>query len=231
MITFQIFVAFTPAFHLLMQYKRPRNQCRVSMNQPLSKPSSGQSFGLSQSENAIRRVLKGAPQDLWLDTIRRARFASHNSLISWMLCQPECDFAVAVHAFYRSNPAQYLDTPIAVPPHPSSDQIFARCLINWDTGYFRTHRLKVEECDAPLRQISRIHQKVIARQRGSLPFRIPLRFLDPKGGKPLQLSENLNPENAPDLWAMYADARLDVPSAAPGFTRKFSGIMRKISRR
>ncbi|MCG3269041.1 hypothetical protein [Yoonia sp. I 8.24] len=201
------------------------------MNQPVSKPTPGQSFSLPQSENAIRQVLKGAPQDLWLDTIRRARFASHNTLISWMLCQPECDFAVAAHAFYRSNPAQYLDSPTALPPHPSSDQIFARCLINWDTGFFRTHRLKVEERDAPLRHISIIHQKVIARQRGSLPFRIPLRFLDPKGGKPLQLSESLNPENAPDLWIKYAHAQLDVPSTAPGFPRRISGIMRKISRR
>jgi hypothetical protein len=148
-----------------------------------------------------------------------------------MLDQPECDFAIAVHAFYRSDPAQHLDAPSALPPHPSSDQVFARCLINWDTGYFRTHRLKVEECDAPLRQISRIHQKVIARQRASLPFRIPQRFLEPVGGELLQLSDNLNPENTKDLWIKYAHAQLDVPSAAPGLPRKFAAIMRKLSRR
>jgi hypothetical protein len=199
------------------------------MKQASSKRPPGQSFSVSQSEIAIRQVLKGAPQDLWLDTIRRARFAAHNPLISWMLNQPECDFAIAVHAFYRSNPVQHLDTPKALPPRPDADQIFAQCLINWDTGFYRTHRLKVEECDAPLRQISRLHQKVIARPRGSLPFRIPPRFLEPRGGTLLQLSDNLNPENAPDLWAKYADAGLNVPSTAPGLSRKFAGIMRKMN--
>ena len=201
------------------------------MNNTSPKQSAGPPNGVPQSEYAVRQILKGAPQDLWLDTVRRARFAAHNSLVSWMINQPECDFAVAVHAFYRSNPAQHLDAPKALPPRPTQDEIFAQCLINWDTGSFRTHRLKVEECDAPLRQISRLHQKVIARPRGSLPFQIPLRFLEPKGGETLKLSAHLNPEDAPDLWAKYSAAGLEVPRTAPGLPRKLAGIMRKLSLR
>ncbi|SFR52377.1 hypothetical protein SAMN04488005_2539 [Yoonia tamlensis] len=199
------------------------------MNLVPSKPHVGPSSGATSFERALRKILKSAPQDLWLDTIRRARFASHNPLVTWMLNQPECDFAVAVHAFYRSNPAQHLESPAPLPAHPNDDQIFATCLINWDTGSYRKHRLKVEDCDAPIRQISRLHQKVIARPRGSLPFQVPLRFLEPKGGTPLVLPESINPEIAPDLWALYAEAALDVPQTAPGLARKMANFMRKFS--
>lgn len=198
------------------------------MSIPSKHRPTGPSNSASQPESALRKILKDAPQNLWLDTVRRARFATHNSLVAWMLDQPECDFAVAVHAFYRSNPAQHLDAPKALPARPNADEIFAQCLINWDTGSYRTHRLKVEECDAPLRQISRLHQKVIARPRGSLPFHIPQRFLEPKGGIPLELPEHMNPENAPDLWKIYTAAGLTVPNTAPGLPRKFAEIMHKI---
>ena len=66
---------------------------------------------VSASEVKLRRILRDAPQDLWLETIRRTRSDAHNSLIYWMLSQPECDFAIAAHAFYRSNPAAQLDHP------------------------------------------------------------------------------------------------------------------------
>lgn len=183
------------------------------------------------AEHAIRRVLKGAPQDLWLETIRRARYASHNSLISWMLQQPECDFAVAVHAFYRSNPAQHLDKPLPLPPQPDTDEIFARVLLLWDMGYFRHHELCIEEQDAPLRQIARLNQKVLARPREVLPFQIPQRFLQPTGGRPMQLASHLSPSEAHDLWVKYAQAGLDVPPVAPGISRKIVGLTQSITGR
>ena len=186
--------------------------------------------GNQTAEDEIRQVLKGGPQDLWLETIRRARYASHNTLVSWMLNQPECDFAIAVHAFYRSNPAQHLDDPKPLPLHPSDDQIFARVLVNWDTGSFRTHRLRVEERDAPLRQISRLNQKVIARPRGSLPFQVPQRFLEPRGGELMHLPAHQSPDNSHHLWDKYAKAGLDVPPIAPGLARKIATVRGTLKR-
>ncbi|WP_106746531.1 hypothetical protein [Yoonia maritima] len=180
---------------------------------------------------SIRHVLKGAPQDLWLDTIRRAKYASHNTLISWMLSQPECDFAIAVHAFYRSNPAKHLDDPKPLPAHPEPDDIFSRVLIQWDIGFYRTHRLAVEERDAPLRQIARLNQKIIARPRGSLPFQVPARFLEPKGGTTLSLPAHLSPTAVHNIWKKYADAGLDVPASAPGLPRQIAQIKNRFLRR
>ena len=176
------------------------------------------------AEIAIRRLLKGAPQDLWLDTIRRATSPAHNTLVYWMLCQPECDFAVAAHAFYRSKPADFLDEPHHLPARPGPYDIFALVLVNWDTGYYRTHRLKIDERDASLRQLAQVNQKVMARVRGSLPFKIPQRFLEPKGGHPARVPLHLSPTETRDIWELYRDAGLDVPADAPGLSRRFRRI-------
>ena len=82
---------------------------------------------ISESEFRLRNLLKHAPQDLWLDTIRRTRGDAHNGLIYWMLSQPQCDFAVAAHAFYRRNPANQVDHPQPLPARPGPDnQVRAR---------------------------------------------------------------------------------------------------------
>ncbi|KJZ21203.1 hypothetical protein [Loktanella sp. S4079] len=193
-------------------------------------PPSQRHSSAPEAEIAIREILKRSPQDLWLDTVRRAKYASHNTLISWMLDQPECDFAIAVHALYRSNPAHHLDDPKPLPLHPTEDEIFARVLVNWDTGSYRNHRLKVEEQDAPLRQISRLNQKVLARPRGSIPFQIPQRFLEPIGGSPLKIPAHLSPDHARSIWEKYMAAGLNVPANAPGFPRKFAALRRAIQR-
>ncbi len=175
---------------------------------------------ITENEVLLRRVLKASPQDLWLDTIRRTQTDTHDSLIHWMLSQIECDFSIAVHAFYRSNPARYLDDPKPLPMRPGPSDIFALVLLNWDTGSYRTHRLQVNATDVKPRLLARINQKVMARQRGSLPFNIPERFLRPKGGVPLQLPHHMSPDDAHHLWPIYADLGLRVPDAAPGLKRK-----------
>lgn len=176
----------------------------------------------SPSEAALRKVLKSAPQDLWLDTIRRTNGPAHDTLIFWMINQTQCDFAVAVHAFYRSDPGKFLDLPRPLPAKPEPADIFAQLLINWDTGYYRTHNLAVENQDADPRQLVRINQKVMARPRASLPFSIPKRFLDPKGGMTFTLPPDLSPDYAKHLWPLYAALGLQVPPAAPGLRRKIA---------
>ncbi|MEM9786588.1 MAG: hypothetical protein AAF801_08805 [Pseudomonadota bacterium] len=178
----------------------------------------------SRADAALRRLLKSSPQDLWLDTIRRANGVEHDPLVHWMVCQTQCDFAVAVHAFYRSNPGQHLDLPRPLPTKPGPSDIFAQVLVNWDTGFYRNHNLAVERQDVDPRQLVRINQKVMARARGSLPFNIPRRFLDPKGGTPAQLPLHLSPDDASHLWPLYAELGLRVPQSPPGIPRKLAQI-------
>jgi hypothetical protein len=176
------------------------------------------------SEAALHRVLKSAPQDLWLDTIRRTKGAEHDGLIFWMLNQPQCDFAIAVHAFYRSDPGMHLDIPRPLPARPGPSDLFAQVLLNWDTGYYRTHDLAIEKQDVDPRLLVRIGQKVMARPRGSLPFNIPPRFLQPQGGRPAQVPPHLSPDDAKHLWPLYANLGLRVPPAAPGLKRKIAKV-------
>lgn len=186
---------------------------------------------ISDGERALRRVLKASPQDLWLDTIRRAKLPEHDSLIYWMLSQTECDFAIAVHAFYRSDPIAYLDDPKPLPLRPSPSNIFALVLQNWDTGSYRSHRLLVEDIDVTARQIARLNQKIMAKPKGALPFSIPPRFLQPEGGDPLKLPPHLSPEDARNLWPLYAELKLDVPDAPPGIRRrlaKAAAVLRRL---
>ncbi len=186
------------------------------------KPKADSDARQSTAEAALRRVLKTAPQDLWLDTIRRTRGQTHNQLIFWMLSQTECDFAVAVHAFYRSDPGYHLDNPKALSPRPGPDDIFDLALLNWDKGYYRAHKLQLGQRDIHHRTLARINQKAMARPRGSLPFNIPARFLQPDGGAPLALPPHLNPDNAAHLWSLYNTLGLHVPSAAPGLSRRMA---------
>lgn len=176
----------------------------------------------SQALFRLQRILKSATQDLWLDTIRRASAGVHDDLIFWMLDQTECDFAVAAHAFYRSNPAYHLDNPRPLPLRPAPGQMFAQVLVNWDKGYYRTHKLLVEPRDAFPRAIARLNQKAMARPKGSLPFTIPARLLNPVGGEPLSLPSHMSPADAAHLWPVYHELRLWVPSTPPGFSRRLT---------
>lgn len=186
---------------------------------------------ISDSEVVLRRVLRDAPQDLWLDTIRRTRSDAHNGLIYWMLSQPECDFAIAAHAFYRSNPVFHVDNPQPLTLRPGPAHIFALVLVNWDTGFFRTHNLKVEPVDVHPRILTRLNQKMLVHPRGTLPFQIPKELLQPKGGVPAQVPSRLSPDDAPHLWPIYADLGLQVPDTAPGIQRrvdKAKDLLKKI---
>ncbi len=174
---------------------------------------------IPEAERALRRLLKDSPQDLWLDTIRRAPLPAHDSLIYWMLNQTECDFAVAIHAFYRSDPARHLDDPKPLPQRPTQSNLFALILRNWDTGSYRKHRLLIEDADVTARQIARLNQKMMAYPKGALTFSIPQQFLEIAGGAPLRLPAHLSPEEARHLWPIYAALKLDVPHSPPGFRR------------
>ncbi|WP_296372591.1 hypothetical protein [Yoonia sp.] len=178
--------------------------------------------------STLLRILKSAPQDLWLDTIRRAKPRVHDELVFWMLNQTECDFAVAAHAFYHSDPAHYLDDPRPLPPHPAPGQTFAQVLINWDKGYYRTHKLQLELRDVHPRTVAGLNQKSMARPRGSLPFAIPARFLDPWGGKPIALPPYLSPDDAIHLWPIYAALQLRVPDDPPGLPRQIAKARKAI---
>lgn len=189
---------------------------------------------ISESEIILRRVLKASPQSLWLDTIRRAKGPEHDGLIYWMLSQTECDFAVAVNAFYRSDPAKHLDDPHPLPARPGTSDIFALVLHNWDTGSYRTHRLKVENADVDTRTLARVNQKVMARPRGALPFTIPARFLAPTGGVVVPLSAHISPDDARHLWPLYDELGLRVPATPPGIRRQIArvrGLFKTISMR
>lgn len=179
---------------------------------------------ISEAEIILRRLLKTSPQALWLDTIRRTKRGQHNSLIQWMLSQTACDFAVAAHAFYRSDPAAFLDDPKPLPARPATDEILAQVLLNWDTGSYRIHNLLVEPVDAQPRAIARLNQKVMARPRGSLPFTIPERFLHPQGGNPASLPTHLVPADSHHLWPIYQELGLDVPDTPPGLKRRMAQI-------
>lgn len=170
----------------------------------------------------LRRALKSSPQDVWLETLRRTRGPQHNSLVYWMLSQTECDFAVAVHAFYRSDPARYLDDPKPLPQRPGHADLFALILLNWDTGYYRTHRIQVDPVDADPRAIARTKQKLMVHSQGALPFKIPQRFLEPTGGAAIKVPAHLQPDQAPHLWPLFAELGLDVDAAPPGFARKIA---------
>lgn len=176
--------------------------------------------GFSGPLSRLKYILKSAPQDLWLDTIRRASVGAHDDLIFWMLDQTECDFAVAVHAFYRSNPAYHLDNPRPLPLRPAPGQVFAQVLVNWDKGFYRNHKLLVEPRDAFPRAIARLNQKAMARPKGSLPFTIPAPFLNPVGGEPLTLPDHMSPAHAAHLWPVYHELKLWVPSTPPGISRR-----------
>ena len=175
---------------------------------------------VSKEEMSLRHLLRGASQDLWLDTIRRTRSDAHNGLVYWMLSQPECDFAVAAHAFYRSNPTFHIENAVPLSPRPGSDNIFGLVLVNWDTGFFRSHNLRVEAADAHPRVINNLNTLVAATSDKPLPFTIPPKLLNPEGGVPLDLPKRLSPAHASQLWPLYVDMGLDVPPVPPGFARK-----------
>lgn len=187
----------------------------------------------SENEIRLRRILKSSPQDLWLETLRRAQGTKHDGLIYWMLNQTECDFAVAVNAFYRSNPAQFLDMPRPLLQRPGPSDIFALVLLNWDTGSYRTHQLEVATIDVDSRLIARVRQKAMAHPHGSLPFRIPQRFLEPTGGTPVKLPRHLMPDEAQHLWPLFRDLGLAVDAIPPGIGRKIMrarSLFRRIRR-
>lgn len=188
----------------------------------INAPPKKRSSMLSEGDMTLRRLLKSSPQDLWLDTLRRTQGPQHNNLVYWMLNQIECDFAIAVHAFYHSNPARHLDNPRPLPARPGPSDIFALVLLNWDTGSYRTHRLKVEPTDASPRAIAQINQKVMARPRGSLPFRIPKAFLDPQGGTLLNVPAHMSPDDAVHLRQLYASMGLAIDSTPPGISRRLA---------
>ncbi|PUB17004.1 hypothetical protein [Yoonia sediminilitoris] len=171
---------------------------------------------------ALKRILKTAPQDLWLDTARRATSKMHNPLIHWMLAQPECDFSVAVHAFYRSNPVLRIGQGRPLPPRPDHTEIFAQTLLNWDKGFYRNHAIAVGPEDITSRATKRIRQKLMAWPKGALPFKVPSRFLSPSGGAPIDLPAHLNPNDAAHLWPLYNRLGLRVPAAAPGLPRRLA---------
>ena len=158
----------------------------------------------------LQGILRSAPQDLWLDTIRRTKGNVHRNLVHWMLNQPECDLAVALHAFYRSDPLDRLDNPRPLPAQPDANQIFGQILRNWDTGFYRKHNLRVDLGPAETRLIRRMNQKILAWPRGALPFQIPTEFLAPTGGKPVQLPPHLSPDQAPNLRSLYQSLDLEV---------------------
>jgi hypothetical protein len=175
---------------------------------------------ISNSEVSLRRMLRDAPQDLWLETIRRTRGDAHNNLIFWMLSQPECDFAIAAHAFYRSDPVFQINNPNPLSPRPGADNLFAVVLVNWDTGFFRTHNLRVETNDVHPRVMARLNDKMQDHPRGSLPFQIPKKLLDPEGGNTAVVPPHFSPDNVQHIWALYADLGLQVPDTAPGIPRR-----------
>lgn len=179
---------------------------------------------------ALLRILKSSPQDLWLDTMRRTSPGVHDDLIFWMLDQTECDFAIAAHAFYLSNPSLYLVNPRPLPERPQPGQIFAQVLMNWDKGYYRIHNLMVEARDAHPRAIARLNQKSHVWPRGALPFVIPPRFLNPTGGQPMTLPPYLSPDDATHLWSLYAALKLQVPAQPPGLQRKIAKARQAIER-
>ena len=186
---------------------------------------------VSGSEVKLRRILRESPQDLWLDTIRRTRSDAHNSLIFWMLNQPECDFSIAVHAFYRSDPILHIDNPKPLSLRAGADNLFAVVLVNWDTGFFRSHNLKVEPVDAHPRIVSRLNERIAEVPRGELPFNIPRKMLDPTGGEAALVPQHLSPDDTAHLWPLYTDLGLRVPDVEPGLTRRMErakSILRKV---
>ena len=180
----------------------------------------------------LRRILKSAPQDLWLDTIRRTTDGVHNDLVHWMLDQPECDFAIAAYAFYRSDPVIKLSDPQPLRPRPDISETFAQVLLNWDVGFYRTHKLSLEESDISARTISRLRQKLLAWPKGALPFTIPARLLDTQGGEPVQLPAHMSPDHASHLWVLYRALGLRVHPTKPGLRRhvaKATGLLTKVT--
>ncbi|MGJ8622929.1 MAG: hypothetical protein ACSHW1_09130 [Yoonia sp.] len=185
---------------------------------------------LSDRDVALRRILRNAPQDLWLDTIRRTTGDRHNTLIYWMLSQPECDFAVAAHAFYRCNPASYLQDPAPLATRPGPAQIFAVVLKNWEIGYYRTHNLRLEALDIDPDLQKRLHDELKAQS--ALPFTIPQEILYPAAsGKLVRLSSSQSPNDAPHLWPLYAKLGLQVSDTAPGLKRRVAqakGFLKRV---
>lgn len=174
------------------------------------------SFPDTQPLAALKRILRTAPQDLWLETIRRTKGEAHRDLVYWMLNQPACDLAVALYAFYRSDPTDRVDNPRPLPVRPDANQIFAQILRNWDTGYYRTHKLRVDLGQAEVRLVRRLNQKLLAWPRGALPFQIPAVFLAPAGGDPVQLPPHLSPDEAAHLRTLYQALDLYVQPKKPG---------------
>ncbi|SIT88699.1 hypothetical protein SAMN05421665_2779 [Yoonia rosea] len=179
---------------------------------------------LTEKERAVRRLLRSSPQDLWLDTLRRTRGTEHCALVHWMLCQPECDFAVAVHAFYRCNPTDFLDNPRPLPARPRTHDIFALILRNWETGSYRTHRLKLEAIDADPSIVSQVRQKLMIYSEGTLPFTIPPAFIDPTGGSPVKVPPHLQPNEIREIWSLFSDLGLNVHTSPPGFARRIAQV-------
>lgn len=197
---------------------------------PHPETGSREKQGISEAEIALRRILKSAPQDLWLDTIRRTKDAQHDTLVHWMLGQTECDFAIAVHAFYRSNPVQQIKQVQALPARPGPHDIFAQILLNWDTGSYRAHRLQVQTIDAHPRLIVRLNDAIAAQHGSTMPFAIPHQFLNPSGGKPLHLPAHQSPKDAAHLWPVYHALGLDVPPSPPGVKRLGARVQAAMAR-
>ncbi|MEJ6405060.1 hypothetical protein [Yoonia sp. 2307UL14-13] len=185
---------------------------------------------IGDADAALRRILRTAPQDLWLDTIRRADMTRHADLIHWMLNRTECDFAVAVHAFYHSDPVSHLTDPLPLPQRPDTTQHFATILRNWDTGFYRNHRLGLNDQDVDPRLIRRVNQKLLAWPRGALPFHVPPKFLDLTGGAPIDLPTHLDPNEARHLWQLYRTLGLRVRRSAPGLPRRFARVGKALGR-
>jgi hypothetical protein len=104
-------------------------------------------------------------------------------------------------------------------------------LINWDTGFFQTHKLKVEAVDVHPRVLAGVQEKMLGHPRGSLPFSIPRQLLTLDGGTPAYVSPTLSPDDAIHLWAIFADLGLQVPDTAPGMKRRLEqakGLLKKV---
>jgi hypothetical protein len=128
----------------------------------------------SQGERAYVREIKAwlssQPQDAWLMVLKNINWHWMDSLIDFMIDDPDCDIAIAAYIFWACDPAWHVANEGTLTEGAAR---IARIAANVGRGFYRRNELALNRFEV-LHNVHAYAEAVRARRPGRQPARIAL---------------------------------------------------------